>query len=353
MFIFVLNHKKSLNMKLAKTLLSTFILLISITACNSPAKKDVNQNYPTIGSIRIIDDEAKKLLNIDAPIEVLDSGFVWTEGPLWIEADSTLLFSDVPANTIYKWKEGKKSEVYLTPSGYTGEKPFTGKEPGSNGLILNNDKKLALAQHGNHQIAYMDAPLNAPSPKFVTLANAYEGKRINSPNDLIQDRSGNYYFTDPIYGLEKPEDQELPFMGIYKLSTDGKLTLLVDSVLSPNGLALTNDEKYLLVTNSDNAKSCLYEFELSPNSDKVVAGRIVRNFTPDIKGRKDVPDGFKIDKQGNIFASGPEGLLILNKDYKHIAQLVLPIAVSNCWLADNDKTLYITASDKILRLRLK
>ncbi len=336
-------------MKNKRILYLLFILIISITACNRSKQQGSKNRYPTIGSIKMMDAEAKDIIDEDAYIEVLDSGFVWTEGPLWVASDSMLLFSDVPANTVYKWKEGKKSEIYLKPSGYEGQK-LQGKEPGSNGLILNAEGKLTLAQHGNHQIAYMDSPLNSPVPRFVTLAKTYEGKRLNSPNDVIQDREGNYYFTDPIYGLSKPEDQELLYTGIYKLAQDGTLSLLVDSVVAPNGLALTNDERFLLVSNSYRTKPYLYEFELG--SDSIIGGRIVYDFSSEMIDDGDVPDGLKVDKKGNIFISGPQGLWILNKEYKPIAQLVLPHAISNCWLANNDQTLYITGSDKVLRLKL-
>lgn len=321
-------------------------------ACSNGSKNDSVINYPTIGSISILDDEALDLINPHSNIELLDSGFVWTEGPVWVDSDSMLLFSDVPTNKIYKWTEGKKSEVYLYPSGYTGVKT-QGKEPGSNGLLINQEGRLTIAQHGNHQLAYMDTPLDNPVPRFIILAKNYHCNRLNSPNDLIQDKKGNYYFTDPIYGLEKPEDQELPFTGVYKLSADGNLTLLVDSIIAPNGLALTKDEKFLLVSNSYRTKAYLYEFELNSDSSHIEKGRIVYDFTSYVMDDGDVPDGLKVDINGNIFVTGPDGLWIFNKRYKPIARLILPDAASNCWLADNDKTLYITGSDKILRLRLK
>lgn len=307
----------------------------------------------TTGSIERTDPALNNIIKEDAVIEVLAEGYDWSEGPVWVESQKMLLFSDVPKNVIYKWTEEKGAEEYLTPSGYTGSTPSESREPGSNGLTLDGEGRLILCQHGDRRIARMDAPYDQPAPNFVTLADNYDGKKFNSPNDIAHRSNGDFFFTDPPYGLPKhAEDptKEIPFQGVYKISADGKVTLLVDSLTRPNGIAFTPDEKTLIVANSDPEKPVWYAFDLDEN-DSLTNARIFYN----AKGAEGpgLPDGFKIDKQGNIFASGPGGIWIFDKDAKVLGKIKLPSPTSNCALADDDKTLYITSDAQLLRVKMR
>lgn len=307
----------------------------------------------TTGSIERTDPTLNDIIKTDAVIEVLAEGYEWSEGPVWVESQKMLLFSDVPKNIIYKWTEKKGAEVFLTPSGYTGSTPSKSREPGSNGLTLDGEGRLILCQHGDRRIARMDAPYDEPAPNFVTIADNYYGKKFNSPNDVIWRSNGDIFFTDPPYGLpEQAEDptKEIPFQGVYKISSDGKVTLLVDSITRPNGIALTPDEKTLIVANSDPQKPVWYAFDLDEN-DSPTNARIFL----DTRGSEGhgLPDGFKIDKNGNLFASGPGGIWIINKDAKVLGKIKLPSPTANCALADNDKTLYITSDSQLLRVKMR
>ena len=173
------------------------LIIGALFSCQIKEKKVTMQ---TIGSIVRLDDEIEKLIPPDAVIQVLAEGFDWSEGPLWIPGSDYLIFSDIPPNRIYKWSEDDSIKLFLEPSGYTGDVPFKG-EPGSNGLVLDPDGALVLCQHGDRRIARMDAPLSNPEPLFTSLADNFEGKRLNSPNDACYDSKGNLYFTDPPYGL--------------------------------------------------------------------------------------------------------------------------------------------------------
>ncbi len=308
----------------------------------------------TLGSIERIDPEINSIIRSNATIEIIGEGFEWTEGPLWVEKYRMLLFSDVPKNTIYKWTEQKGTEVYLTPSGYTGV-VARGGETGSNGLKLTTDGRLLLCQHGNRQVAVMNAPLDAPKPVFVSIANNYKGKKFNSPNDAVIRSNGDIFFTDPPYGLEKGmEDstKELPFQGVYKVGKDGKVTLLTDSITRPNGIGLTTDEKTLIVANSDGNKLVWYAFDLSPG-DSLTNGRIFRDASAESKSEKGGPDGFKITRQGYMFATAPGGIWVFNKGGKLIGKIKIPEATSNCVLSDDEKTLYVTADMYVLRVKLQ
>src|SRR5688572_8158825 len=195
---------------------------------------------PPTGTIEFISKELSKLINKDAKVEIIAGGFQFTEGPLWLDKEKMLLLSDVPGNTIYKWTEANGKEVYVKPAGYT-DTAKRGGFMGPNGLILSHDGKLLVCQHGDRRIAAMDAPLNAPQSKFITVAGEYDGKRLNSPNDLFLTASGDLYFTDPSYGFEKgPKDpkREIVYQGVYKMDKAGKMTLLVDSIEAPNGIAI-------------------------------------------------------------------------------------------------------------------
>ena len=164
--------------------------------------------YKTIGSIEKFDSALDNIISTDAKMEIIADGFEWSEGPLWLEKHNMLLFSDVPMNTIFKWTEAKGKEVYLKPSGYTASEPSPCKEPGSNGLTLDPSGNLVLCQHGDRQMARMDAPFDKPESKFVSLANNYKGKRFNSPNDAVFNIAGELFFTDPPYGLQTQDDTD-------------------------------------------------------------------------------------------------------------------------------------------------
>jgi gluconolactonase len=308
----------------------------------------------TIGYIQSLDPSLENIIDTAAKIEIIAEGFEWTEGPLWVESERMLLFSDIPRNKIFKWTEAGGTELYLTPSGYTGATPRTG-EPGSNALLLNKEGKLVMCQHGDRRMAMMDAPLDAPAPAFVSLAGNYQGKKFNSPNDAVFRSNGDLFFTDPAYGLEKTMDdpaKEIPFQGVYKVSSKGEVSLLTDSISRPNGIAFANNEKTLIVANSDPQKPVWYMIDIDAH-DSLYNKRLLYDATEASKKEKGLPDGLKVDRQGNVFASGPGGIWIFNKEGKPVGKIAVPEACSNVALADNDQTLYITADMYVLRVRMK
>ncbi len=309
--------------------------------------------YMTIGSIERYDEALNDILDADAKAEIIAEGFDWSEGPLWVDQLQTLLFSDVPQNTVYQWTSAKGHEVYLKPSGYTDALKRSG-EMGSNGLTLDPAGNLVLCQHGNRQVAKMAAPLTAPEARFESLANQYQGKRFNSPNDLVFAANGDLYFTDPPYGLEKQmEDpaKETPWQGVYKVKTSGEIILLTDSLTRPNGIALFPGERRLIVANSDPDKPNWYVYDL--DGDKAINGRIFFSAAGYDKTWQGLPDGLKIDKNGNVYASGPGGIYFFNQDGKKLGMLRLPGPASNCSLTPDGKTLYITNDGYVLRLIMK
>ncbi|MBT1697535.1 SMP-30/gluconolactonase/LRE family protein [Fulvivirgaceae bacterium PWU4] len=311
----------------------------------------------TIGSIERIDAAVNDIISEKATIEVLAEGYDWSEGPIWVDSQKMLLFSDVPKNTIYKWTEKNGAEAYLSPSGYTGSEPTQSKEPGSNGLTLDNEGRLILCQHGDRRLARLDASFDQPKAAFVSLADRYDGKRFNSPNDVVCRKNGDLFFTDPPYGLplqnESDPAKEIPFQGVYKVSADGKLTLLVDSLTRPNGLAFTPDEKTLIVANSDPDKAIWYAFDITAN-DSLVNQRIFYNATAEAKAENNgLPDGLKIDRQGNVFATGPGGVWIFNKEGKVLGKIRTPVPTANCAFADGEKTLFLTSDNYLLRVKLR
>lgn len=320
-----------------------------IFCCQPRAKHD---EFKTVGSITRLDPALDQIMDANAKAEVLADGFEWSEGPLWVASGKMLLFSDVPKNIVYQWSEENGLQTYLTPSGYTGTVPRTG-EPGSNGLVLNNAGQLVMCQHGDRRVALMTSEIDNPQPTFKTLAANYKGKRFSSPNDLVQDKKGNYYFTDPPYGLKGAVDsvKETSQNGVYQITPDGKLYLLVDSLTRPNGIGLSPDQTKLYVANSDPERARWYQYELGDTT--VTAGKILYDATAAVQGQKGLPDGFKINRVGNIFASGPGGIWIFDPNGKLLGKLNLPDAAANCALTDDDKTLYITMHMNLLRLKLK
>ncbi|MEO8765282.1 MAG: SMP-30/gluconolactonase/LRE family protein, partial [Ginsengibacter sp.] len=275
-------------------------LIILITGCG------VQHTPGATGSIERLDPALDKIISADAKPEIIAQGLDWSEGPLWIEARKMLLFSDVPRDTIFKWTEEKGKEVYLTPSGYT-DTIKRGGEMGSNGLLTDKNGNLVICQCGNRQMARMEAPLDKPEPKYLPIASHYGGKRFNSPNDAIYNSKGELFFTDPPYGLEKQMDdpkKEISFQGVYKVKQTGEVVLLIDSITRPNGIAFFPGEKKLIIANSDEAKPNWYVYDVS-DKDSLYNGRIFYSMDGYDKTLKGLPDGLKIDKNGNVFATGP------------------------------------------------
>ena len=324
-------------------------LLIVFTAVQCMAQP----TYKTVGTVERYDKDLDKIVSEDAKAEIIAEGFDWSEGALWIEKNKMLLFSDVPTNSIYKWTEAKGKELYLKPSGYTGTIE-RGGEMGSNGLLLDKSGNLVMCQHGNRRMARMDAQLGSPEPKFIPLATNYRGKRFSSPNDATFNSKGELFFTDPPYGLPAQSDsdpaKELPWNGVYKVKKNGEVILLVDSLTRPNGIAFFPGEKKLLVANSDPAKPNWYVFDV--NGDKLGNGKVFYHAISE-KGMKGLPDGLKIDSEGNVFSAGPGGIHIFNKDGKLLGRLRLDEATSNCSLSADQKTLYITNDMYVLRFRMR
>lgn len=311
-------------------------------------------SYPAIGSIERLDPALDKIISTGAVIEIISEGYEWSEGPLWLEQQQVLIFSDVPRNTIYQWSAEKGTSVYLTPSGYTGTTP-RGGETGSNGLLLDKNGKLVLCQHGDRKLARMEAPLDKPAPVFSTVAGNYNAKKFNSPNDAVLRSNGDLFFTDPPYGLEKYiQDplKELPFQGVYKVTATGKVTLLTDSITRPNGIALMPGEKTLVIANSDGDKPYWYAYDLGKH-DALINPRIFCDGAQLPTTEKGGGDGLKIDRKGNVYATGPGGVWIFNRSGKVLGHLKLPVATSNCALADDEKTLYITADMYVLRVKMR
>jgi gluconolactonase len=326
---------------------SIVFLAVLLAACTTRESK-------TVGSIVRIDAGLDKLITASATIEIIGEGFEWSEGPVWVEKEDMLLFSDVPKNIIYKWTEEKGVDLYLTHSGFTGTET-TSHEPGSNGLIIHNDS-LILCQHGDRRIAKMNSSLDNPAPNFSTVASTYQGKRLSSPNDAVYRSNGDLYFTDPPYGLGQQNDEdpgrEQPYNGVYRVSSSGIVSLLVDSLTRPNGIIFLPDEKKFIVANSDPAKAIWYEFELN-DKDSVQQGRIFYNATSNVATEKGLPDGLKADRNGNIFASGPGGIWIFNQTGTVLGKIKTPEAAANCALSPDEKTLYITSDMYLLRLKMR
>ncbi|MHA4846829.1 SMP-30/gluconolactonase/LRE family protein [Flavitalea antarctica] len=306
-----------------------------------------------VGSFEKLDPEFDAVISSSASIEIIADSLDWSEGPLWLEDQQTLLFSDIPPNTIYKWTAGGGKQVYLKPSGYTSNLK-RGGEVGSNGLTLSPEGQLVICQHGDRRIAKMKAPLDKPAPEFETLVDNFNGKKFDSPNDIVFDNRGNFYFTDPPYGLEKlveDPNKEAAYQGVYRV-TNGKAHLLVDSISRPNGIAFTPDYKTLIVANSDENKPNWYAFDISP-TDSLVNPRIFYHMPDAHFKEKGGGDGLKIDKKGYVFATGPGGVWVFNKNAKLLGRIRVSEAVSNCAFADDDKTLFVTADRYVLKIRLR
>jgi len=337
-------------MKIVSVCLLSLTLTVPVLMAAEKNISSQSSPYPTLGSIERLDPALDALLSPDAKIEKLAEGFTWAEGPIWVAAKGALLFSDVPENRVYRWKEGEGISVFLEPSGFTGT-VYNGRERGSNGLTLDRQDRLVLCQHGNRCVAR----LAADGKTFETLVDRTDGKRFSSPNDLCFDRAGNLFFTDPPYGLPSDMKQETEFNGVYRLSKDGKLTVISRELDRPNGLALSVDEKTLYVANSHGPRPIIMAYAL--NADGTTGpGRVFWDNTELIARtkREGAPDGLKVDTNGNLWATGPGGVLIISPEGKHLGSILTGHATANCTFGDADgHTLYLTADKTLLRIKTK
>ena len=323
-------------------------MVLSSVAASSRHLYGQQDNLHIIDVVRL-DRRFDKLVPLNVKIEKIAGGHKWVEGPVWNRKERYLLFSDIPANSIFKWQEGKGERLFLKPSGYTGKGAFEGPEPGSNGLAFDQENRLVLAEHGDRRIARLER-----SGKQTTLVDRFEGKRINSPNDLVFNPNGDLYFTDPPFGLPKSFDdprKELPFQGVYKYSKDGKLSLLTKDIKAPNGIAFSPDEKKLYISNADPNNAVWMVYDVRPDG-AIENGRVLFNGTAWAKTKPGVPDGMKIDREGNIFAAGPGGIHVLAPNGTHLGSIEIGAPTGNVAWGEDGSSLFVTSNHSIYRLKL-
>lgn len=306
----------------------------------------------TVGSIRRVDAELDSVLDANARIEVLASGYKWSEGPVWVKDGGYLLFSDVPGNVVHRWKEGEGAKPFLSPSGLAGKVPPTIREPGANGLTLDAQGRLVMADSGTRAIARVDLA----TKKKTIVVDRYQGKRFNSCNDLIFSRTGALYFTDPPYGLEGGDEspiKELPHNGVYRLGTDGKLALIDGSLSRPNGIGLSPDEKTLYIAMSDEKRPHVLAYDLG--DDGMARGvRVFRDMGRELAEKlPGMPDGLKVSATGHLFATGPGGVHVIAPDGRLLGIIMPGKATANCAFGEDGRTLFMTAHDRLTRIRLK
>ncbi|MCR4415417.1 MAG: SMP-30/gluconolactonase/LRE family protein [Thermoguttaceae bacterium] len=304
--------------------------------------------FPTVGTIERADARFDKLVPPGAVLEKLAEGFQWTEGPVWVPEGQYLLFSDIPNNAIMRWKDGEGIRLFMKPAGYTGTAP-RGGESGTNGLLLDPQGRLVMCQHGDRRIVRVEK-----DGRWTTLADRYQGKRFNSPNDAVFKSNGDLYFTDPPYGLPKGADdpsRELDFCGVYRVSTDGKVTLLTDRMTRPNGIAFSPDEKTLYVAQSDPEKAVWMAYEVKPDGT-LGTSRVFCDATSWLKrGLKGLPDGMKVDRAGNLFATGPGGVNVFAPDGTFLGRINPGVPTANCRFGGDGSVLYVTANQWLCRIR--
>jgi gluconolactonase len=331
--------KTHLHFPFALTAMACFCLFTLV----APSSRADEKLPATIGSIERLDPALDALLPKDAKIEVLGGGYEWSEGPAWkaVGDAGIVLFSDIPNNVIMQWEPGKQPKKYLEKVGYSGAKPYAGAEPGTNGLLFDDQGGLWMCCHGDRCIKYMDA-----SGKTKVIVDNYEGKKLNSPNDLALHSNGDLYFTDPPYGLPKRyEDpaRELDWCGIYRYSKDGKLTLLTKEMTRPNGIAFSPDEKTLYSAQSDPAAAIINAFPVKEDGT-LGEPKTIFDATKWVGQRPGAPDGMAVDSKGNLWATAPGGVYILTPEGKILGRLNTGERTANCTFGGKDgKTLFVTA----------
>jgi len=314
-----------------------------------PAGAQFAQESPTL-EVRRLDPRLDALIAPDARAEKVVAGHVWLEGPTWDAQRGALFFSDVVRNRLWRWTPGGGTDIVLDPSGSAAPGPHAAKEPGSNGTALDSQGRLVMCEHGARRITRLEAD----GTKTV-LAERYQGRRLNSPNDLMLARDGDLYFSDPPFGLPKSYDdpaRELPWQGVYRLR-GGALELLVSDVRAPNGIALSPDERTLYVSNADREKPVWLAYPLGADGS-VGAGRVFAEARAEVASFAGAPDGMEADARGNLWAAGPGGVTIFAPDGARLGALFTGIATSNvAFGGEHGRTLFVTASSAVWRIETR
>lgn len=294
-------------------------------------RTEPSQEFPTVGTIERLHPMFDQVVPVDAEIRLLVDGHEWTEGPVWVDELDALLYSEIPSNIIYRWSGSGGESLWLQPAGYTGE-VARGGEKGSNGLAIGPDGSLLIAQHGDRRIARLDADWENPEPRFTTLADAYRGQRLSSPNDLVVRSTGDIYFTDPPYGLEERDEdpgKELDVDGVYRLAPDGSVDRVVDDLRRPNGVALSPDEQTLYVS----AVGVIMSYDIAADG-RLSEGRVFHDGGA---------DGLAVDQDGRLYAAASRrGVLVLDATGTHLGSFVPGDRVSNVAFGEDGFTLFMT-----------
>ena len=310
------------------------------------------QSQETFGEIERLDPSLDLLIPKNATLELLAEGFQWAEGPLWVPNLNGVLFTDVPKNTAYLWTESEGLSEFLNPSGMTNHAPH-GSNEGANGLTLDSQGNLILCQHGDRRIARLKK-WSFEEPEYETLIDHYDGKWFNSPNDLVFSKTNDLYFTDPPYGLKKQDEdslKELEFNGIYKWSLSKGVTLLNKMLSRPNGIALSSDEKTVYVGNSDKKNAIIAAFDLVDG--ELINQRVFFDGKTIKRNGSGLFDGLKVHSSGVLFATGPGGVLIIDKDGKHLGTVMQGKSTANCTFDGQENYLYLTSTNALARIKLK
>ena len=303
--------------------------------------------------IRRLSPKLDAILDASGPVETLGGGYTWSEGPLWVpRAGGMLLFSDVPANRIWRWRREQGFDLFLEPSGLAGPIPPSIREAGANGLALDGRGRLLIADSGSRTVARLDFA----TAKKTVVVDRFEGKRFNSPNDVICASDGAIYFTEPPYGLAGDGNsplRELDFCGVYRLGADGQLAVVDRSLTRPNGIALSPDESTLYVAVSDPKGPVLVVYTLDARG-MPTAKRVLVDFAADLAaGGQGLPDGMKVAAEGHLFASGPGGMHVLSPEGERLGLIQTGDVISNCTIGEGGAALYMTSNHDIARISLK
>ncbi|WP_260598162.1 SMP-30/gluconolactonase/LRE family protein [Sphingomonas endolithica] len=307
---------------------------------------------PVVPRIRRIASAFDRMVAPGARIEVIATGIRWAEGPVWVENGQYLLFSDPPANIVRRWRKGAAAAPFLSPSGAGGTDPKLIREPGANGLSLDAGGKLLIANSGGRSLDRLDLRTR----RREVLADRYQGKRFNSPNDMHVARSGAIYFTDPPYGLEGGDASSLkeqPVNGVYRRLPDGTVELLEGTLTRPNGIALSPDERRLYVSVSDEVSPRIMVYDLDA-AGRPLGGRVWLDAKPmQAGGAPGLPDGMKVARDGTLVCSVPGGMMFLSPEAEPLGLISTGAPIANCAFGEGGRALFMTANDRILRLPLR